>query len=314
MKLQKVLLLLSFCSYTPLFASTIGSDTMVTLFNTQQTVNNGVRIASFAALAAGFSLLDNSVIGSFDSSFAVQGEVALSGGTLILESDLILQNISQIISFGNIVGNNHVLSLSKNISLVPTTSSSQCFEWGNLTVCLNCNVTLQDCCITFTGNCTINGKGNCLTLQPTCTIQIGANSSLMMKNIIVRGLQASNIMPLDSTSTLSLKSAKLILSDDFVFDTGSFQVFKNVSISGIDHTFSYQTDQKSVINANSTLKLNDALTFDYFPQISNTNLLELADNTATLFLKGATLKLTTTNLQFTQGIVSVDRNSKIESI
>ncbi len=283
------------------------------MFNGQPIVCDGGRIATFAALNAGFKLANTTI--TFDSFFSVSGDIDLVGGNLILDSDLILANIAQLNTMGTIIGNDHVLSLAKNISLVPTTTSfPQCFEWSDLTVCLNSNVTLQDCCITFTGNSTINGKGNCLTLLPTCTIQIGANSSLMMKNIIVRGLQASNIMPLDSTSTLSLKSAKLILSDDFVFDTGSFQVFKNVSISGIDHTFSYQTDQKSVINANSTLKLNDALTFDYFPQIINTNLLELADNTAVLFLKGATLKLTTTNLQFTQGIVSVDRNSKIESI
>ncbi len=189
-----------------------------------------------------------------------------------------------------------------------------CFEWGNLDLCLNSNVCFQDCCITFTGNSTINGQGNCLTLKPTCTIQIASNSSLLMKNIIVQGLQASNILALDSTSTVSLKSAKLFLGNDFDFTAGSLQFFKNVSISGVNHTFNYQTSQNSVINANSTLKLNNALTFNYAPTPANTDLLELADNTSVLFLKGATLKLTTTNLQLTKGVVSVDRNSTIESI
>ena len=294
-----------------LLKADIGSDFNVEVFNTQQTVTNDCRIKSFAALNVGFSLLDSAVTGIFDSFFAVMGTIDLSGGTLALDKDLILTNTSQLNTMGTIVGNGHVLSLAKNISLVPATSSSQCFEWGNLTVCLNSNVTFKDCCITFTGNSIISGQGNCLTLLPTCTIRIAANSSLLLKNIIVQGLETGRIIPLDSTSTLSLKSAKLFLDNNYTFSQGTLDIKNKVSIFGDGLTFTFGTDQLSTINQDSTLKLNDGLIFDYAPSNNEQDLLKLVDKSATLFLNGATLKITGTDLLLTKGTLLVDRNAQI---
>lgn len=289
----------------------IGSDFNVEVFNTQQTITNNCRIKSFAALNVGFSLLDNLVTGTFDSFFPVAGTIDLTGGTLVLEKDLILTNTSQLNTMGTIIGDGHVLSLAKNISLLPQTSSNQCFEWGNLTVCLNSNITLQDCCITFTGNSIISGQGNCLTLQPTCTIQIDANASLLLKNIIVQGLETGRIIPLDSTSSLTLKSTKLFLDSNYTFSQGTLDIKNKVSISGDGLTFTFGTDQLSTINQNSTLKLNNGLIFDYAPSNNEQDLLELVDKTATLFLNGATLKITGTDLLLTKGILLVDRNAQV---
>ena len=43
-----------FCFLGIIFCVDIGSDTAVNRFNTQQTLNNGDRIAGFAALQGGF--------------------------------------------------------------------------------------------------------------------------------------------------------------------------------------------------------------------------------------------------------------------
>ncbi len=295
-----------------LFAADIGSDILVTRFDTQQTVNNGDRIASFAALAAGFALANSAVIGTFDSFFAVEGNIAFSGGSLILDNDLILHNESQITNFGTIIGNNHVLSLSKNISLVPTTSSSQCFEWGNLQVCLNCNLMFQDCCITFTGNSTLDGRGNCLTIKPTCTIRIAPNASLLMKNIIIQGVQTGRIVPLDSTSTLSLKSVEWVLDQNYSFTQGHFDVLKQFKISGRNKAFSYESDQVSTIGKNATLQLDAAVTFSYQPATGEDRI-QLLDTTSILFLKGATLHASNVGLQLEKGILQVDRESFLSS-
>ena len=309
---MKKYIFFSFLFCKILFAANIGSDTMVTLFNTQQTVNDGDRIASFAALKDGFILANSAVTGTFDSFFQVSGTIDLTGGTLVLDKDLVLSNTSQLNTMGAIVGNNHVLSLAKNISLLPQIGSSQCFEWGNIKVCLNSNVTFQDCCITFTGNSTLDGRGNCLTIKPTCTIRIAPNASLLMKNIIVQGVQTGRIVPLDSTSTLSLKSVEWVLDQNYSFTQGHFDVLKQFKISGRNRVFSYESDQVSTIGKNATLQLDAAVTFSYQPQAGQ-DLIQLLDATSTIFLKGATLHASNVGLQLEKGILQVDRESFLSS-
>ncbi len=96
----------------------IGSDTAVTRFNTTQTVNNGDRIAGFAALYKGFSFSSANVSGIFDSFFPVYDTVSLTGGTLILNKDLYLRNLN-FGFFGNIYGNTHTLQFSST-SQIPS--------------------------------------------------------------------------------------------------------------------------------------------------------------------------------------------------
>jgi len=113
-----------------LILADIGSDSSVTRFTTQQPVNDGERIAGFAALKAGFALASSTVTGMFDSFFEVSGDVALNGGTLDLQRDLIFRSISGITSLGNIDGNGYTLDFSSSITLVPTSASSGDFNIG----------------------------------------------------------------------------------------------------------------------------------------------------------------------------------------
>lgn len=92
-----------------LVAVDIGSDTAPTRFNTTVTINDGDRIAGFAALYEGFEFLDAAVTATFDSFFPVYGTISLTGGTLVLNKDLFLRNILDFGFLGNIIGNNHVL-------------------------------------------------------------------------------------------------------------------------------------------------------------------------------------------------------------
>jgi WD40 repeat protein len=97
----------------------IGSDTKVTRFNTQQIVEDGDRIAGFAALAAGFALDNPSTAGTFDSFFSVAGNVSFRFGTLELDQDLIFHNVTEIVTLGNIIGNFHVVELASTIDCIP---------------------------------------------------------------------------------------------------------------------------------------------------------------------------------------------------
>ncbi len=112
---------LMFISY-PLRGVDIGSDTSVTRFNTQQLVQDGDRVAGFAALDAGFLLGGSDVTGTWDTFFPVSGVLDFNFGTLILNQDLVTQNISEIDHLGNITGNGHVLDLSQSFKCIPTQS------------------------------------------------------------------------------------------------------------------------------------------------------------------------------------------------
>ena len=103
----------------------IGSDTAVTRFNTQQTLNNGDRIAGFAALEGGFVLSGINTTGTFDSFFQVSGGVGLQAGTLVLNRDLILHNNTEVTSFGDIVAQGHLLEFTCSNTEVPTTGGDE---------------------------------------------------------------------------------------------------------------------------------------------------------------------------------------------
>lgn len=113
------LMLIGFLSNVVVLSVDIGSDTAVTRFTTQQTVNNGDRIAGFAALKAGFRLSGTNVTGTFDSFFPVSGNVEFNGGTLVLEQDLILHNVSWIGFIGDIIGKGHTFELSSSVTCLP---------------------------------------------------------------------------------------------------------------------------------------------------------------------------------------------------
>jgi len=115
------LLLCILCSGC-ILAMDIGSDTAVTRFNNQVTINNGDRVAGFAALDGGFSINGSTATGTFDSFFQVSGPLAFNAGTLILGQDLHVANASSIGPLGNIVGNFHTLDLGYTITVLPDIS------------------------------------------------------------------------------------------------------------------------------------------------------------------------------------------------
>ncbi len=89
----------------------IGSDTAVARFDSQVIVNDGDRVAGFAALFGGFALSDADTRGTFDSFFPVSGSISLTGGTLILNRDLIIHDVIGIGFLGNIIGNRHIMEV-----------------------------------------------------------------------------------------------------------------------------------------------------------------------------------------------------------
>ncbi len=107
------------CCGTQIFCVDIGSDTAVTRFNTKQALNNGDRVAGFAALAAGFRIANRDATCTWDSFFPVTGDIGLSHGTLLLNRDLICNNVTSIKELGNINAQFHNVDMSTSITGFP---------------------------------------------------------------------------------------------------------------------------------------------------------------------------------------------------
>ncbi len=107
-------------------AADIGSDTAPNRFDTQQTLQNGDRVAGFASLAAGFAMANSGVSGTFDCFFAVEGNVALNYATLILSQDLVFNNVASLNTLGNITGNNHVIDIAATMNPIPNEGLADC--------------------------------------------------------------------------------------------------------------------------------------------------------------------------------------------
>ena len=299
----------------------LGSDTQVELIPHGPTLSNGDRIATFAVLDDGFALADEDTKVTYNSTFPVRGDVSLEGGTLILESDLILVDDGRIESMGTIDGQDHTLALAPGTSLVPqplagvltrAVSTAPCFEWGDMTLTLNSDVTFEDTCITFTGNSVINGQGHVLTIGDNSTFQIGQNSTLLMTNVIVAGIETGKVVPLDATSILTLQNTEWLLDDNYSFALGTLDIEKQVTISGNGLEFTYASDQISVIGKNARLQLNNGLIFNYDPS-AGPDRLQLLTNNSTIFLNGATLQASDVGLQLIKGILQVGRKSFVSS-
>lgn len=139
--------------------------------------------------------------------------------------------------------------------------SSKVVEWGNLSVCLSCNILLKDVLITFSGNSMINGRNHCLTFDETSGIAVGPASTLLLKNIVIKGVKEGNIACLDHLSTISLKNVTYILDDDYTFSKGHFDVISNFNVIGDGFEFCYETPVESTIGECGQMILDSGVRF-----------------------------------------------------
>ncbi len=81
----------------------------------------------FYSFDGGFSLQDELTTCTIDLTSPVGAPVTFNGGSLFFKSDLILGSESEIVSFGNIIGNNKTLSLAPTITEINFTNTSNLF-------------------------------------------------------------------------------------------------------------------------------------------------------------------------------------------
>jgi len=291
------------------YCDVIGADNAVSLLLTYTFPANPTkpnRIASFGRVENGFSLSTAATSLIFDSVFPVSGPIALNGGTLILTSDLIFTNPALLLSWGNVTGNNHTISLNPGTSSIPTFAAT----FQDTKLILNNDVTLSSV-TTFSGNCSIEGNGYRLALGSIGAINI--SGQLLLHDVVLDGVVGANVKCLNDNALLILDQTTWIQKGNYTFLTGAFQCRNEVIFKGAA-TFTYQTLKTSVINANASLLLDSGFTFIYDPiRLASKALLTFVDATSLLVLNNATLHSTTTGLNLTNGSMVIGGDSILSS-
>lgn len=162
--------------------------------------------------------------------------------------------------------------------------------------------------IIFQGACVMDGGGRDISFDEFGSMIIAANSSLLVKNVVMQGITAHRIWCADDSSEIILKNMEWNQDGVYTFSVGSLRFKSNIIMSG-DATFVYNAKQTSTVESQSSLVLNVGFTFSYDPGVASKNLLLLSDSSAQLVLDGGTLHTTTTGMQLTHGTIQVWRES-----
>lgn len=190
-------------------------------------------------------------------------------------------------------------------ALIGRCTNPVCRTFTDLNLYLNNDLLIRDCCITFVGKCSLIGRNNTLSLASTCTLQIDNASTLLLKDITVKTMNSTHINCITDNSTLSLSNATLVLGNDYLFQTGALDIANDVHLQGPGRTFYYLSNQPCTIGAQSSLTLDNALIFQYNPQLPSPTLLQFIDNSSQLVLLGSTLSAAQ-NLQLLKGTLLID--------
>lgn len=185
-------------------------------------------------------------------------------------------------------------------------SLNSCFELRDVKLSFDTDIIFKDSCYQFTGHSVINGHGNVLTLDSTTTFVVGANSSLLIKDVILKNISGNQLTATDGTSTFSFQDVKMVLDGNYSFTVGRFDVIKDFEVSGDGFNFAYQTDQVSTITTYGRFILDNGITFSYDPSIASQDLINFSDENSELILRSATLHATTTGLQLTKGYMQIE--------
>lgn len=158
----------------------------------------------------------------------------------------------------------------------------------------------------------IDGNKNILYLEELGQIFVDKGSQLLIRNLTIKGLSETNIKCLYDNAKIIFQNVQIILSDDFQFQTGSFDIQESLEIYG-PYKFAYQSGQASNIRGKSHLILDDNITFSYDPSIINKNLITFENETSSLILNNASLHATMTGMQLTKGNLLINNNANISS-
>jgi hypothetical protein len=191
------------------------------------------------------------------------------GGDLVFGSDVSMPDNKYL----RINGDGHVLHLSGDFA--PSTGGT----------------------LSLAGDTIIDGHGNALALTETSDLVLEANTTVTLRNMIIkigtfsRGMDSILSCASDDSTRLCLENVTLELNQDYAFEYGRLYISGNVTVRG-PSTFTYNSIVPMNIHSNSMLTFDVGTTFKYNPGGSSTNtdysLFTMTDLTSVLYLNGAT--------------------------
>lgn len=258
---------------------------------------------AFGYFASGFGLQDATTTCSFESIFPVSGNINLHGGQLYLVTDLHLNNISTLVTSGQIICSNNNLELSESVTGIPASFDS---TFKNLNVYMNSDLLVSGT-VNIKGNCTIDGRWNRLVLDTYANIIIEPGGALTLRNVEIDNVNQSNIRCVDNSGVLILDDIVWTQNGDYTFSNGSILFNDFVTFAG-GYNFIYQSVLTSTISSDSTWYVSNMETISIGRQNSvfAREPLYFTDQTATLKLENSTMSVQPFGMHLTQGTVEVD--------
>jgi hypothetical protein len=185
------------------------------------------------------------------------------------------------------------------------------YTFSNLEVRLNSSVSLYNSLLVFSGACTLDGQGNVFDLTDTSTIVLASGSSLLCKNVIIKGLHDSNFYAVDKTGIFYLDQVQLWLDGYYTFSHGALVIeFGDTIISGTS-IFYYRSEITSTIATESSLIIDQNVTFSYAPSNNQQSLIAFQDSLSQLILQRSSLFVGSQGMNLLKGMVTIIGQSYI---
>jgi hypothetical protein len=304
---KKFFLILFICLFPlQIFAVQKGSESILSIepYFVFPSADSDNAMLAFGWFKSGFGLQDATTTCTFGSAFPVSGNVNLHGGQLFLDTDLSLNNPSELVTPGFIRGNDHILDLCESITGLPSSSDT---ILDNTKLFINSDINLSGT-LRIRGDCVINGRGHCLVLDGDGCILIDNNASLRLKNIEVDGISGYNIRCLNDSGSLIMDEVRWVQDDDYTFSQGSIRIHNEVDVTG-RYRFTYSSGLTSTVASDSTWFFSDLaqVSFGRKNGIFDREPLFCEDASSVLRLEHCTLIITASGMQFTRGTFLCDR-------
>jgi hypothetical protein len=175
---------------------------------------------------------------------------------------------------------------------------------------LNYDVQLDKILIKIQGDVAIVGRGTTLTLGPQVQLVVDSNAKLLLKDIVLKGMQSDKLRCQDGSARIIFQNVLMVLDDNTTFTQGSFNVLDHFSIEGPGLSFLYSSTVASTILARSNFKIDQDVTLIFDPINNATNILQFASNTSLLTMQGCVLNAKP-GMMFTKGSIQVINSSSL---
>lgn len=313
MVIPRSIKLLFLCSFFTQHSNAriIGSDAILSIepLAILSSSDSDNSLQTFGWLKNGFVLADANTTCTFKSVFPVSGSVALNGGQLWLNNNLVLSNVSTMTSNGTILGNNYALDLASSVTWW---SRVQPMIFDNINIFLNNDLHITGT-VEFTGECVFDARNHRIKLDPGAVLTLQAKSKITLRNLELYGVNNCTLNSVDDSVVLVLDNMRFVQNDNIEFTKGSILFSNEVNFCG-SKKFSYASSLTSTIMTDSVWYLSDISTLRIGRKNSTSDRepLYFEDTTAILRMENSTLSITSSGICLTKGSFVGDGQVKLE--